>query len=68
MLERSCDTLHIDIVDIDQSGYALRFSPYDSLTFPTVEHMENFLTCFDQQMVTISKASFIVFKTFRNIS
>ena len=52
VLERSCDVVHIDVIDVDQSGYALRFSPYDSLAFPAVDDLKQFLSIFDQQIVS----------------
>jgi len=50
VLERNCEDIHLDIIDIDESGYALRFSPIDFKCFPSAETMDRFLECFDQQL------------------
>jgi hypothetical protein len=53
VLERACEEIHMDIIDVDESGYALRFSPYDCKSFPTMENLTKFLENFDQQLVFI---------------
>lgn len=50
VLERACEEIHMDIIDIDDSGYALRFSPYDCKSFPTVDNLQKFLENLDQQL------------------
>nr|CAH0105235.1 unnamed protein product [Daphnia galeata] len=50
VLERACKEIHMDIIDVDESGYALRFSPYDCKSFPTMENLTKFLENFDQQL------------------
>lgn len=50
VLERASDVVHIDIIDADPKGYALRFSPYDCKTFPSMEQLIQFIECFSQQM------------------
>jgi len=50
VLERASDVVHIDIIDADPCGYALRFSPYDCKTFPIMEQLLQFFDCFSQQM------------------
>lgn len=44
----------MDIIDIDDSGYALRFSPYDCKSFPTVDNLQKFLENLDQQLVLLN--------------
>ena len=68
VLERACEEIiHMDIIDVDESGYALRFSPYDCKSFPTMENLKKFLENFDQQLVFIIsiflyiRLSFILF-------
>jgi hypothetical protein len=41
----------MDIIDVDESGYALRFSPYDCKSFPSSENLTKFLENLDQQLV-----------------
>ena len=50
-MERACHEIHMDIVDVDDSGYALRFSPYDCKAFPSSETLERFIDYLDQQLV-----------------
>lgn len=50
VLERASDVIHIDVIDADPKGYALRFSPYDCKTFPNMEQLMQFIECFTQQM------------------
>jgi len=50
VLERASDVVHVDIIDADPNGYALRFSPYDCKTFPSMEQLVQFIECFTQQM------------------
>lgn len=51
VMERACHDVHMDIVDVDESGYSLRFCPYDCKSFPSMETMERFITCLDEQVV-----------------
>ena len=53
VLERASDVIHIDVIDADPKGYALRFSPYDCKTFPNMEQLMQFIECFTQQMVLL---------------
>ncbi|XP_046643927.1 pyridoxal-dependent decarboxylase domain-containing protein 1-like [Daphnia pulicaria] len=50
VLERACEEIHMDIIDVDESGYALRFSPYDCKSFPSIETLAKFLESLDQQL------------------
>ncbi len=53
VLERACEEIHMDIIDVDESGYALRFSPYDCKAFPSIETLAKFLENLDQQLVRV---------------